>query len=193
MRKFKANFPLFLSFVLIFVVFWVSAANSLDPDFGWHVQMGKIIQAQGVPKIDPFSYTMSSFPFVDNGWLTSLLLSFLYKNIGYFALAFVFSLLALVALLLSLKIRLPLKENWADSKIMYMKMLLLFLGAATILPFFGVRPQVFSWLFFALIFSVLFVGSYWDKFRYFLPILFVAWTNIHGSFAAKRIGKKYLN
>jgi hypothetical protein len=184
MSKLKKNFPFFLSFALIFIVFWLSAANSLDPDFGWHIQMGRIIQKGGVPPTDPFSYTMPSFAFVDNGWLTSWLLGFLFEKIGYFALAFVFSLLAICALLLSLNIKLPIKNVPVGQGAMYTKLMLLFLTGAVIYPFFGVRPQVFSWLCFSLLFSVLFISPYWNKFKYFLPMLFVAWVNLHGSFAA---------
>ena len=57
---------------LIFLALFIKGLFLLDPDFGFHIRGGQIINLTGVPKLDPFSYTMPSFPVIDHEWLTDL-------------------------------------------------------------------------------------------------------------------------
>jgi hypothetical protein len=179
MRKFFS--PLTLSALLVFFIYVLIASKSLDPDFGWHLRMGQIIKADGIPATDPFSYTMPSFPFVDHEWFTNVLINRLHESIGYLGLAVISSSLAISAWLISLKNPLRQKER---SKIWILEVMLLILAGAALIPFFGIRPQVLSWLYFAILFRIVFVPWAWEKLKYFLPILFFLWANTHGSFAA---------
>src|SRR4030066_498133 len=92
----KAIFSLLtvLFFIFSFILFFVKAKNYLDPDFGWSLRLGEFIFKNGIPKTDPFSYTMPSYPFVDYEWLTNLSWVFLYPVIGIFGLAVIYSVLA---------------------------------------------------------------------------------------------------
>ncbi len=175
--------PLVLSAFLIFLTFVLRASSSLDPDFGWHIRMGEIVRGSGVPATDPFSYTMPSFPFVDHEWLTNLTLGKLYETVGYFGLAFIFSALGVASFLISLKN--PLSQKIKAEKASWILGVSLFtVSSAALAPFFGVRPQVISWLLFAILFRIILVPEAWKKFKYFVPPLFLLWANLHGSFGA---------
>src|SRR3972149_6328374 len=74
-------------FGVIGTVFLLRGVIWLDPDFGWHLRMGEIILREGIPKTDPFSYTMPSYPFVDQTWLIDVVMARLYPAIGAIGLA----------------------------------------------------------------------------------------------------------
>jgi len=143
----------------------------LDPDFGWHLSMGEIIQKTGIPKTDPFSYTMSSYPFVDHEWLTNIILAKLYRQIGTDGLAVIFSFLAILALLIQMQF--PIKK-WSFVP--------LALAAAALFPLVGIRPQLITWFFFSILLFILFRPKT-QKWRLLLPLLFILWANLHGGFA----------
>jgi len=158
--------------IVCFSLFLYRAFVSLDPDFGWHLRMGEIIIHSGIPKTDPFSYTMPNYPFVDHEWLTNFFIASIYPYIGKIGLAIIFSLFPLVALLITVK------SFWREP---YRS---LFLLSTTIFSLFsGIRVQVITWFFFALLLLIINNQIYWRRFRWFLPVLFLLWVNFHGGFA----------
>ncbi len=172
-----------LFFISIFIfsiaAFIFTAFISLDPDFGWHYRMGEVITKGGIPKTDPFSYTMSSFPFVDHEWLTNIFIYQVYSKSGFTWLIVFYTTVAFLALYIALNI-----EKGTDRLTRKGKLWLLFLAAATFIQYFGVRPQIISWLFLSVLLFVFFRKSVWERWRFFLPVFFMAWANIHGSFGA---------
>lgn len=159
--------------ILIGLLFWLEGIILLDPDFGWHLKMGNLILEKGIPKTDPFSYTMPDFPFVDHEWLTNIVIAKLYPLIGLKGLATVAALFTLAALLISI----PSKfKRWAFIPFL--------LSSATIFTFTGVRPQIQTWLFLAVLFKVTLDKKLWLRWRFFVPILFILWANLHGGFAS---------
>src|SRR6266480_3296272 len=91
----------FIIIVFVTTLFFFRGLFLLDPDFGWHVRMGQVILQSGIPRTDPFSYTMPSYPFVDHEWLTNIVIAFLYSHVGMYGLAIIFSLLTVFALAIS--------------------------------------------------------------------------------------------
>lgn len=170
---------------LVTGVFFVKGIVLLDPDFGWHLKMGELITSTGgVPATDPFSYTMSSFPFIDHEWLTNVTLSKLYFRLGNIGLSAVSSLLALSALAISVANPLSRKAPAKGLNFARKAAIPFLLGAATLLLYSGVRPQVLSWFLFAILLWIVFNREIWRRWRSFLPILYVVWVNLHGSFSA---------
>lgn len=161
---------LFLT-VSLFAIFLFRGAVTQDPDFGWHIQAGNIILHHGVPATDPFSYSMPSYPFVDHEWLTNLLWSITFNSGGITPLLLMMSLLAAVSLLLQM---VGNEKKWV--------FLVLFLTGGTLFDFVGVRTQVITWFFLSVILYILFQKQLWSKYRYFLPLLFLVWANLHGGF-----------
>jgi hypothetical protein len=169
MDKFKVAWVITL--IIIFLAFYIKGAIMLDPDFGWHFKMGELITKSGIPKTDPFSYTMPSFPFIDHEWLSNVIIYNLYQTFGYNSLIFLYSVLALLSILIILP---KCKVEFVIPPAI--------LSYSVLLPYFGVRPQVISWLFLAVLLKVVLNNHLWDKYKYFLPILVLIWTNLHGSF-----------
>ncbi|MCL5410166.1 MAG: hypothetical protein M1607_04910 [Patescibacteria group bacterium] len=161
-----------LAIIFVFAVFWTESFYYLDPDFGWHLKMGQLIINSGVPQTDPFSYTMPSFPFIDHEWFSDVVIYKIYQLAGRSGLATIYSLIALTSLL----ILIPEKK-----KLLSLGVFLL--GAAVLLSFVGIRPQVQSWLLWSLELLILFKQVRFAKIKFALPFLFLIWVNLHGSFA----------
>lgn len=159
--------------ILIFFYFFSSARRWLDPDFGWHLRLGQLmLQMHDVFHVDPFSYTMPSYPFVDHEWLTNILYANLYSFIGLKAMMLFFAFLAFSAVFIQ---GFSARKQWV--------LLPLLLSAAGLFPFIGIRPQMISWLLFSVLLILLLHPDLWRRFRWFLPFYIVLWVNLHASFA----------
>ncbi|EKD87095.1 MAG: hypothetical protein ACD_37C00045G0007 [uncultured bacterium] len=160
-----------LPLIFIFTLFFLKAFYMLDPDFGWHIKMGELILFSGIPATDPFSYTMSSFPFVDHEWGINILMRLIYENLGWVFMSALFALVTILVVLIPL----------GGSLKKYI-LLPFILAGGSFLFFAGIRPQVITWLFFSVLVTILLRKKYYEKFRLALPILFLFWANIHGGF-----------
>src|SRR3989344_7669004 len=155
------------------LIYFLKAKIFLDPDFGWALRLGQIILKNGIPNKDPFSYTMPSYPYVDYEWMTHVGLAKLYSFSGYTGLALVFALIAIITILICI---------W-DTDTRFVPLQILF-ASATLFSYFGVRSQVITWLFFAILSKTVLDKIWWGRFRYFVPALFLLWANMHGGFIA---------
>jgi hypothetical protein len=161
-----------LVFALIFVMFTLVAWKNLDPDFGWHLASGQYFIAHGVPTHDVFTYTATSFPWVDHEWLSDIFLSLVYGLGGYNLLAVVYGGLWTLAFWLI--------GRRANSWIVLAAVL-------AALPFAGVRAVVWSMLGLAGLLTLIKIWS--NKKRRGLIIaggglvgLIWLWANVHGGF-----------
>ena len=147
--------------------------HRLDPDYGWHVTMGKYITEKGIPKTDPFSYTMASYPFIDHEWLTNVIMYQLDQTIGKNGMAWIFAGMVTLALGLG-GWGIKNKAGWEAAVIM----------AATLLfARGGVRPQVIDWLGLVVLWRGFADRQVWRKWRWIIPPAFCLWANLHGGFA----------
>src|ERR1044072_5792385 len=65
----------------------------LDPDFGWHFRDGlDIIQTHKGPYLDPCSYTMPDWKWVNHEWLTDVLMTILHGALTPLGLSIIFGL-----------------------------------------------------------------------------------------------------
>jgi hypothetical protein len=170
--------------ILILALFALKAVLQIDPDFGWRLKHGETILLQGVAKSDPFSYTMPSFPFVDHAWPVSMLFAFTYSVVGYGGLALFFSALFLSVYLF---ITLELQKGFKNVTIKRYSIFGNFVFVAATAGFFslfGIRAQVFTWLFFGLLIVFLWDRELWNKYKLYLPLYFLVWANFHGGFAS---------
>ena len=167
----KKNLLTILFFPAVFVAFFLRGAYILDSDFGWHLKIGEFILRHGVPHIDPFTYTMPSFPFVDHEWLSNVLIYLIY-NIHPWLLSGVFAIFPVAAFLIHFK-----KQSSALVTGVFA------LCAASLISLGGNRVQLVSWLMLSILLKVILDENLWRKWRFTLPILVLLWTNLHGSFA----------
>lgn len=169
-------------FLLILVVFFFRGFIYLDPDFGYRLRTGAIILSQGFPRSDPYSYTMSSFPYVEHAWLVAVSWALSFPFIGKTGLTALGVLVALGALVISASRAVRGGDYKKD--IWFLGLVPFVLSVAVFLSFFGIRAQVMSWLMMAVLLAVILNSSLWQKVRYAAPIFFLFWANLHGSFIA---------
>jgi hypothetical protein len=172
MAFFKKNLLLIILLAIGAATF-IKGIIFLDPDFGWHLKMGELILQKGIPLTDPFSYTMPSYHFVDHEWLANIFFSIGIKTIGIYGLSLIFALIFTVSLFLAI-----------PGKIKNYVYLPLVLAAGAMLGFAGIRTQVITWFFLAFLLKILFSEKLWKKWRFFIPLIFLFWANLHAGFAA---------
>lgn len=165
-------FIVFLLFAF-FVLFFLEGFFSLDPDFGWHLRTGQIILEKGIPKTDPFSYTMPSYNFIDHEWLFDILIARIYLMVNLYGLAVIFSIISVFSIVLQI---------FPISKFKKWDLIPLFLSFSVFLSFVAVRPQIISWLFFSILIKIIMTEKFWRKRNFLLPFLFLFWANLHGGF-----------
>lgn len=156
----------FILLCIFLIAYFIAGVIGMDPDFGWHIRVGQYILQHGIPLHDPFSYTMPQYQYIENEWLTSILLTKAYNLVGRSGLALFFSFITLTSLLMATRIQ---KNK-----------LLLVIGAVCLLAFTGIRMQVISWLLFVMLIFLL--SSSQQRIKLLLPLLFLLWANLHGSF-----------
>jgi len=203
-KKRKVVLGSFVVLTSVFVLFLIKGFIFLDPDFGWRLRTGEMILTSGIPKSDPFSYTMSTFAWVDHAWSLSTLIYILKLLTGFWGLSLVFSLITLSILVTSSRIKTLLTKTkvFAQTNLVlgiprtslilalpvnftslgYFAALPVILTTSILFTFFGVRAQIVSWLMLAIVLFILFDERKWEKRRFLLPLIFLVWANLHGSF-----------
>lgn len=180
------NFIRYLNILLGAVIIIVATLFLLrvvsDPDFFWHLKTGEWIwQNKALPSDDPFSYTSPSTVSVKariiltSYWLCQLLYHALHSAAGMYGIVLLrFAIFS--ALLYAL-----FKRKHGDRT--------LFLGVLliSITCFFLIyppdRPQVFSFLFFGVLLLLLDRIKDGERGGYYeLPLLMLAWGNMHGGY-----------
>jgi hypothetical protein len=151
---------------------FIRAIFFLDPDFGWHLRLGELIINHGISFKDPFSYTMPSYDFIDHEWLSNVLIAVGYKAVGIYGLALISALIFVLTLFIAI-----------PKKFKDYSFLPLALAGSLMLNFVGIRTQIITWFLLSIILRVIFDEDLWKKWKFFLPLLFIPWVNLHGGFA----------
>ncbi len=145
-------------------------------DFWWHLKLGQIIlHTKTIPRVDLFSFTAAGKPFIVQNWLAEIIFYSVYRAGGFALLIFLNAVLLVLTLLpVYLLCRQSSEKLWAG------------VSAACLVSVCivcNLRPQVFSFLLFAIYYWLL--SDYYAGKRsriWFLPILMVLWVNLHGAF-----------
>jgi hypothetical protein len=170
-----AIFALVLSGLLFGVVL---AKGPWDSDYFWHVTTGEIIATSGLPSTDPYSFTWGGRPWILHEWLSEVLLFRLVDSLGYLGAVVVFAILPGVTFAILAYSLAALRLRTAAIAIAVT------LSALVLVPYMTLRPQVLSWLFFAVLVSALLhlrpAHGRWTLLA--LPF-FALWANVHGLWA----------
>src|SRR3989344_5880406 len=161
------NVLMFLTWV---VAFFLVGMIGQDPDLGWHLKNGELILKTGILRTEPYSYTMTSFPYVDHEWLSNVIVFLVFSKIGYWGLAVVFAAWSSIIWLL-----LP---NKAKS----FQIGLIWLVLPALLSLGGVRFQLISWVFLWVFLRICFEEHLWVRWRCLIIWGMLLWANLHGSF-----------
>ncbi len=145
-------------------------------DFWWHLKMGRVIlDSAAIPRIDTFSLTAAGHVFIIQNWLAEITLYALYAVGGGLLLIFFSTAIFIAVIYVLWRVCLRLsRSTWASvfSSIV----------VAVCIPA-NIRPQIFSFLFFALFYWILSSDKPVSVRRTcWLPVLMMAWVNMHGAF-----------
>jgi len=180
---------LFLFFILLylsFVTYFLIGISVIDPDFGWSLRVGEIIMQKGVPKTDPFTYTMPGFPYVDHSWLFSYFIALTYPVFSGKFLSLLLAFCVYVAVFIAVsRLNDDSELAHADLSPVYEKWLhpMVISVIAFFLIYFSIRAQIVSWIFFSILNLLLFRKDNYSRYKYFLPIIFLIWANLHGGYS----------
>ena len=173
----------------IFLTFFVTGIQNLDPDFAWHLRVGEEISiTRQEPSIEKYLFPTLGEHWVDHEWLSNLLLFNIYSffgNFGYWSLGIIFALIALGTVSLVAKInRKYFVAELPRWDFFFLNTVFTTLATLALLRSYGIRLQVMTWLFFVLCFWLYFKIEKERKLKYLwaFPVLFCLWANLHGTF-----------
>ena len=148
----------------------------LDPDFGWHLRAGTdlLVRHFWPPKFDVYSYTMPDWSWVNHEWLTDGIIALIHNELGPLVLIILFALLIGGIFLLAASVE--------QVQLPY-KILAALIGLLAALPITGVRMQMLTLLGMAWLLWTLYRYRRGElKHLWYVPLIFVAWANLHGGF-----------
>ncbi len=161
-----------LRLLLLVFVFILFLQFIVDPDFGWHLVMGKKLVESGVIlRADQLSWTMPGYEWGNSYFLYQAFLALLYNYFGYYCLVVVFALISTLAVFLLIR------------EVDLLKFVAIALGVRLALSNLAVRPHNLSFLFFAILVVLLekrFFTKRWHILFWFA--FFTLWANVHRAF-----------
>jgi hypothetical protein len=147
-------------------------------DFWWYLASGqRILEARSIPKTDPFSYTAEGRPWINHMWATQILFTLLWEAGGRYAL------IALKTAITVATFAVVLTTMRARGAPPLLAAAVTLLAAWTGAEFWHARPQMFTYLFVAVLIWLLRPG--WESRRasfVLVPALVVVWVNLHAGF-----------
>ena len=165
---------------LAFVFLRMGGASGMlgDGDTGWHLRAGEWILAnRRVPDQDIFSYTKAGQPWFAWEWLWDLSFGWLYAHGGMAAV-----ILASLLLICSTSVLVfRLMRRQSGNALLAITILFFVTGGSAI--HWLARPHLFTLLFAAIFYSLLErVREGKTRLLWWLPVMMVVWTNLHGGF-----------
>lgn len=158
--------------ICLLLVALIATRVPVDSDMWWHLKAGELTLEQGKPLlVDTMSYTKEGSAWINHSWLGQVVLYGFYRFFHYWGLEIFVVMLSVICAFFIWK---QLIGHF------FIKTVLLLCGAVLFSLVLTPRPQLFSLAFLA------FSGWYLDvrlnkvyKKAFLLPVLFLAWSNIH--------------
>ena len=171
------SFPMMLATFLVGGVAASVRLFDVDPDLWWHIKVGEsILATHHFPTTDPYSFTVHGQLWLAYEWLGEIVLATAQRIGGMRGLD---ALLIALGCAVMLAIYAFATIRTGNSKAGFAAAAILLVLAR---PSFSLRPQMFGYLFLVLTLIALELfrqgkrGALWC-----LPLLMLAWVNIHGS------------
>lgn len=166
-----------LAVALAVPVLVILGSSMRTVDLAYHLRLGQaIVAGTSIPRIDTFTFTASGEPWLDQQWLAQAMLHLVHRGAGFAGLIVLrASLVAIVVVATFASCRARGAGVRSSS--------LLCLGSFVLaLPHLAMRPQLFGAVAFALSAFVLVTRRAHPGRLWLLPVIAVAWANLHGSF-----------
>jgi hypothetical protein len=174
----KLNVPLATA-VAFSAALCVYAIRQADPDLFGYLAYGRLFLQEGVHASDPFAYTSAGSHWVAFEYLAQIVLWITYNTFGpagLIALKCVVGGLSIYFLSIAVRTTTPNPIVWVP---------VFLLATSTVSRFFVFRPQLFTFMFFALYVAMLFKYMLTRSAPlWLLPVVMLFWANSHGGFLA---------
>jgi hypothetical protein len=164
--------------ILLFIflgLFLIHNLESINQDIGRHLKSGQIIwESKSIYKTNLFSFTEPDHPFINHHWLSEVVFFLLHGWVGLKGLI-VFKVLVISAAFALVCLAVRRKTG------LWPLLLAMPLGILVLIARTDVRPEIFSYLFFAFFLWAIFKAKLENNYRwlYTLPIVEVLWVNMH--------------
>ena len=146
-------------------------------DLAYQLRAGaEILAGNGIPSVDTWTFTVAGAPWLDQQWGAQVLLAAVYQAAGWTGLALLRA--ALVGATFWL-VTTTLRSMGCAARPAALLALGGFLVAA---PALALRPQLFAIVLFAASFAILADRAKHPRRLLLLPLIAIAWANLHGSF-----------
>jgi hypothetical protein len=135
------------AFLISLFALAVRQITNLDPDFWWHLKSGQyILQTRAIPHVDPFSFSRAGSPWVAHEWLSEIIMYATFRLAGWAGLVIIFAATITTSLAI-------VYQRSAGKP--FVAAFAVFLAALASAPLFGLRPQMFTFLFASILFALL--------------------------------------
>lgn len=157
------------------LLFAMASRVSVDPDMWWHLRLGEHIVETGKPVYaDVFSHSQAGEPHRNHSWLAQVIMLGLWRLGGHLGLTLFVAALSTAGMVFLYR---------AGHGSIYMQGFVLVFGAACGAAFWSPRPQMFTFLFSAILVFLLFDLKRKGRDRVlWLPLLLWFWGNCHGGY-----------
>ena len=174
--RLKKIWPILLTISIYLLIFLYQIYPYGDYDWGWHFRYGEYFVKTGhVLLKDPFSSTLPGYVWTNDSWLYDPILYLVQTKSGFTGLSILSGLIACFIFLIST----------VRYKLGYLKLgiLAFFFIKISQGPLLGsLRAQSFGLLLLSVLMFLLMQSKEKVKTLYFLPLLFLLWANLHGTF-----------
>ncbi|MBI5960973.1 MAG: hypothetical protein HY866_19700 [Chloroflexi bacterium] len=171
--------------ILFILLFAMAVRTPTDTDTWWHIRSGEyIVDHHSIPTTDPFSHTRLGERWIDHSWGSQLVIYGVYKlfggdgqpgDTGNIGLSLYMAALATLGMFFVYQM--------CEGSV-YVRAFAVVLGTAAAAVFWSPRPQMFSFMFGALVLYLLHLYKRRQIDRLWaIPVIMFVWANLHGGFA----------
>ncbi len=161
--------------ILFALLFALATRIPVDTDVWWHLRAGQYTLANGMIRVDPFSFTKAGEAWINHSWGSQIILYAVWQVAGNFGLAIYVAALATGGMWFVYKM---------CSGNVYLKAFALVVGAATAAVFWSPRPQMLSFFLSTVILYLLYLQKREKIDRLWLiPPIMCLWGNLHAGFS----------
>lgn len=171
--------------ILFILLFAMAVRAPVDTDTWWHLRSGEqILSQRSVPQTDPFSLTRGGQPWIDQSWLSQIVMVAFYHGFGgagqsgdggSVGLAIYTALLATAGMAFVF-------ATCAGN--VYLRAFVAVLSATTAAVFWSPRPQMMSFFLSTVILYLIYLYKRKKVDRlWVIPPLMILWVNLHSGFA----------
>lgn len=166
-----------LFILLASALFYYFSYPEVDPDLWGHLFFGGEILGKGLPTHNLYSFTAPGYEWINHEWLAEVIFFLIYQLFGAPGLI-AFKVLCGMAVVLLVHLLLK-----AATGSMFSRTMVLVWVMAIVSPGFNIRPQLFTYVLFALVLYFLQRSEEGAR-LHGLPLVMALWVNLHGGFAA---------